>query len=204
VRTLFTCKVYKKKHTVRAGILLALAITCFVVVAVNLFIGERELPRQVKGSTPYFVLAGFLIAIPPILILILKRETLEILERGMETSLCVAVKGEETFQLNSPFTVEGTFFASSMGHGVKKREIFLTFYEHNEPVLTLYTALAVYHSVPEKFRYVDVFKLPAREGRARLSKKRFSCRKTSELFYLLREKRVLNFLPYGGLDNDTR
>lgn len=54
---LFRASVSKPSAGVAVGILAALAITGAVCLGLNLFIGEGQLPSELRGSTPWFAAA---------------------------------------------------------------------------------------------------------------------------------------------------
>src|SRR5688500_19009474 len=88
--SLFSCTIYKKKHTNWAGFFLAMSIVCLVVIIVNVFIGEKKLPREIRGTNPYFVIGMLAFAVPAVYIWVYKKIKLEVYKMGYTICLDIA------------------------------------------------------------------------------------------------------------------
>jgi hypothetical protein len=181
--SLFSCAIYKKKHTNWAGFFLAMAIVCLVVVCVNAFIGERELPREIRGTTPYFVLGMALFTAPAIYIWVTKKIKLEIYKMGSTVCLDIA-DPEDPIQLKFPFKVHAQWFLVPAAKGPDQKELYLTFCDMQDTKLfSLKHTKGAFHSAPGNFTHVNLF---GGTLKPIVAQRQFTCSKVEDIFNTLR------------------
>lgn len=129
-----------------------LPLVCYVV---NIYLGN-QVPKALKGSNPFFLIAFFLLTIWWLGIYLTRRFKINLY--GDEKSLSIEVNDPELINpliVRYPFTLSRQWIRRKNGE-THIKELFLTFLDqNNRPVLTLKGSLGDLREVPERFDYVN-------------------------------------------------
>jgi hypothetical protein len=184
---LFTCHLYKKKHSSLAGFFLAISLVCLCVVIVNLCIGERELPPPIRGTNPYFLAGMLLLLAPAIYIWVAKRLHLDIYRSGNTVHLEIS-GDDQPLQLQFPLKVYAHWFKVPAPKGPDQKELYVTFCDRQDNKLfSLKHTKGFIHSVSPDFSYID----PLSGQKAMVAPRQFTCRHAEEVMAVLKRYKAV-------------
>ena len=185
---IFTSKVQHLNRFMLSALLVSLGMACVVIFLVVVIVDWDNLDHVLERyNLFYFLIAAAALTAPGVYLAVTKGAILQIYEQRKGLSISVLQKDRLFVHIEPGFTTEGVWFLVEHRRGLKVRNVYLTFFEHGNPVLTINLRM-VYN--PD-FRLIDPLKInfETGEGRAKLSKKqdRFSCKKLIEIDQLLRK-----------------
>lgn len=153
--TEYSCYGLRPLHARRLTFLISFSLVSLVFLGVNLYLGSR-LPKGLKGSDPYFLMAALLLGAWAVVIYFRRR--FRIVVYGDEKSLRLEIHDpdEELLQINSPLRMSRQWIRRKNGE-THVKELFLTFMSDNgAPLLTLKSSLGDLMEVPSRFDYMDM------------------------------------------------
>lgn len=143
-RALVTTSVQTPTASNATGCLGALALIPLVAAGVNLFAGD-QIPRELEGTTPWFVLVGVLFGAVTLIVWNKNRRSLELIERDGELELRI---GDDVYR--GPFTVDYAYLMERL-KGVPMCHLTLHVYraEDDAHVVCLQETWGAIHGRPE-------------------------------------------------------
>ena len=192
---ILSCKISHQKYAGLAGAFLAFSLLCFVIFGVVVAVEWEYLDRSMweEKNLTYFLIGGIILIVPAIYLRVAytQKAVLEIYQQHKGLSISVVKEGQSLLTIQPGFTVEGVWFLEELGrYRVKYRDLYLTFFEHGEPVLTITRRISFEDDPPEHFRHIEPLKINVEtgEGKPRLAQKkdRYACRKLLEVNEMVR------------------
>lgn len=154
--TQFSCYGLRPVYSRRLAVLIAFSIVPLVCYGVNVYLGN-QVPKALKGSNPYFLIAFGLLTAWWLIIYFTRRFKINLY--GDEQSLSIEVNDPELndpVEIRYPFSLSKQWIRRKNGETYIK-ELFLTFLDqHEAPVLTFKGSLGDLRDVPSGFVYVEI------------------------------------------------
>jgi|GEM_PF-5750036 hypothetical protein len=154
--TQFSCYGLRPVYSRRLAVLIAFSLVPLVCVCVNVYLGD-QVPKALKGSNPYFLIAFVLLTAWWLIVYFTRRFKINLY--GDEQNLSIEVNDPE---LNDPVLIRYPFTLSRQWIRRKNgethiKELFLTFLDqHQAPVLTFKGSLGDLRDVPSGFVYIEI------------------------------------------------
>ena len=154
--TQFSCHGLRPLYSRRLAVLIAFSLFPLVFFAVNVYLGN-QVPKALKGSNPYFLIAFVLLTVWWLIVYFRRRFKINLY--GDEQGLSIEVNDPELtapVEIRYPFTLSKQWIRRKNGQTYIK-ELFLTFLDqHQAPVLTFKGSLGDLRDVPSSFVYIDI------------------------------------------------
>lgn len=190
-KTVLSGHIYPSKNNLPVAIYLALGLLGIVISAVVLII-DSDTPEKYRGEFNwYYVLAcGLILLVAGILLQQRKRVAYQVQEVSGGFRFTIFKKGETLLTVQPHFTTDAVWYRREIRRGIVMRDLYLTLFEYDNPVLTLNTSVPLEEDIPADFRFIDPLKInfETGEGKPRMSNVRFGFRKLLELNELVTGK----------------